>query len=255
MLLFFDYNIMLKNISTDVEYSWDPVIGRWQGSILSLWSCELWNINNTFYSEIQPINDIYNNEAMGVITPGFKYIGETQWLWASETLELLKKYGDTPEKAFWKYRTWLEAFWDVKLREIACPIKFDGGLSSYYFRKFEDVNPLNHTWEDGNSMLRGFLSDQNMSFRKLGIEWLGWELPHNALIDSQIQSIWIEFLLKLMQKNTQSHWELSSCYLKYGENVLLESNEVRWYVDWVRDSVPAIRNTPFGQDINYRSIL
>jgi len=244
-------------ISTDVEYSWDSQEEKWQWSLLALWSCELGNINNSFYRELQPINRIYNEAAMKAIAPWFQFIwSNVDEVEGCQILDRLQEYGMPPQMAMTEYQEWLWKFASQNIREIACPIKFDGGLTSYYFREFtRGRNPLTHSWEDGNSLLRGFLWDTSTSFRKLGIEGLGWELPHNALRDSQIQSIWIEFLLKLMQDNTVSGWELTALYMKSWKENLLTSQWVRNYVTWVGDSVAAIRNTPFWEEVEYSSIL
>lgn len=244
-------------ISTDVEYSWDSLTQRGQWSILSIGSCELANINNSFYRELQPINKVYNESAMRVITPWIHFIwdGLEELSW-EEVLDRLEKYGMPPKMALQEYTDWLAQFKSEHIREIACPIKFDGGLTSYYFREFFSWdNPLSHSGEDWNSMLRGFLWDSNMSFRKLWIESLAWELPHNALKDSQIQSIWIEFLLKLMQDNKDSKGELQRLYMQKWKEKLLESRDIRQYIIWVWDMVSSIQDANFWEEVEYNSIL
>lgn len=151
---------------------------------------------------------------------------------------------------------WLLQFSKNTIREIACPIKFDGWLSSYYFRKYVSWNnPLSHSGEDGNSLLRGLLGDLNISFSRLWIQAIGGNLPHNALQDAQIQSIWIEFLLKLMEDNAKIPGSISSLYHRKWKETFLISPEVKSYVDWIGDMVNSIRNTKFWEDVNYTSIL
>jgi len=192
---------------------------------------------------------------MAVVSPWFKTIGDTSKMTPVQVLEALKLHGKKPEECFWDYAAWLEWFTDTKLREIACPIKFDGWLKAYYFRMFADYNPLSFSWEDGNSMLRWFLNDQNTSFSRLGIQQLWWGLPHNALQDAQIQSIWIEFLLRLMKDNTESRGEILSLYMREGKEKFLLASWVKEYTEWCRDTVSDIATTEFWKDVNYRSIL
>jgi len=246
----------LTYISTDIEYSGESKWVLWQWSLLSLWSCELWNINNSFYSEIKPINRIYNDGAMWVIWPGFKYIWDhPEKMTSGEILDALQQFGDTPKEAFTKYTHWLSSFDWSDLKELACPIKFDGGLTAYYFREFIWENPLWFSGEDGNSMLRWFLRDTNISFSRLWIQKLWWSLPHNALQDSQIQAIWMEFLLYLMKFDKQNNGETSAIYQREWKQKFLDSREVTRSVEWVKDAVISIKSTDFWKNIPYTSIL
>lgn len=241
---------MKTYISTDVEYSWESNFSRWQGSLLSLWSCVVWDINTTFYSEIQPINRIYNEQAMQVIAPWFVHIWDTQWLSGEKILTLLEEKGVAPEELIRRYSSWLEKRWD-NIAEAATPIKFDGGLTSYYFRKYADKNPLWFSWLDGKSMLQWFLSDPNINFKKL----LWWEeLPHNALKDSQIQAIEMEFLFRMMQDARQ--WaDYQERYAQSFDKFYL-SPEVKNLITWSKDTISDIRNTKFWNRIrSYNTLL
>ncbi len=249
----------LKYISTDVEYSWWSWSELWQWSLLSIGSCVVWDINRTFYEEIKPINNIYSDEAIQVIKKGFKKLGDDLENTSSqEILDKLEELGVSPKEAFNSYKLWLENIETDKsysLQEIACPIKFDWGLTSYYFREFIWDNPLGYSWKDWNSILQWFLNDTNASFKKLGIKWLDEELPHNALQDSQIQAVSIEFLLKIIDENRKNNWELVTLYLSHWREALLSSKKIKQYVDWVWKTVESIRSTPFDQTIDYKSIL
>lgn len=246
----------LKYISTDVEYSWESKekLGQW--SLLSLWSCEVWDINNSFYAELKPITDIYSEEAINVIKGWFKWIWDNPENFSpQEVLLKLGKYWLKPDEAFWNYKEWLKLKKWYDLKELAAPVKFDWWLTAFYFREYVWSNPLWYRWEDSNSMLRWFLSDPHVSFGRFGLDILEQELPHNALQDAQIQWVWAEFLLKLMDDNKQSHWELLKTYYEWGYKMFIKSPEVTQYIEWLEDTVSTIHNTPFWQEINYKTIL
>ncbi len=239
-------------ISTDVEYSWDSWTHTGEGSLLSLWSCVIGDINNSFYTQIQPVSDIYNKQAMRAIAPGFMDLEIDFKNFSSEDVLLeLKKKWLSPKEAFGKYAAWLLTQ-DNKITEIACPIKFDGGLTSTYFRKYYSwENPLWYSWEDGNSMLRGFFRDTNLSFKKLQLRT--WELPHNALKDSQIQAVEIELLFKLMSLDVKQISDLQEMYVSHWIPGL--SGLIKDDIEWVTDTISMICNNDCGARLNYESIL
>lgn len=240
---------MNTNISTDVEYSWESDTRRWQWSLLSLWSCIVGDINTSFYAEIQPINGIYNERAMQTIAPWFVTLWDITWLNWEEILNLLREKGEHPREFIERYSAWLNEKWQVS--EIASPIKFDGGLTGYYFRRYAKSNPFWFSGSDGKSMLQGFFSDTRVSFKKLLWEQ---ELPHNALKDSQIQAVEFELLLRMM-KDTKSWADYQARYHKSLDN-FRASSEIQNLLTWTRDTISSIRRTPFSSPITtYSSIL
>lgn len=240
-----------KYVSTDIEYSGDSKQKQWQGSILSLGSCVVWDINTAFYREIQPINDIYNENAMMTISPQFQFLWDISWLTWREILGVLKEKGISPQEFISSYKEWLDSLWNQRLVELASPIKFDGWLLAYYFRQYWDENPLGFSWIDSKSMLQWFLSDPNINFKK--ILW-SWELPHHALRDSQIQAVEAEMLFKMMQDVRQ--WaDYQHRYARSKEH-FESSQQVKNIIVWAKDTISSIRNTWIWEQVQgYRTIL
>ncbi len=244
---------MNNYLSVDIEYSWDSEEGA--GGIISLWACVVWDINSTFYRELKPINENYDDDAMKVASKWLKTIwDDITKLSSKEILDRLQKYWIDAKVALLAYTKWIEELNLDLLVEAAYPIKFDGGLMAGYFKKYKLENPLGYGWMDAKSMLQWFLCDDTASFRDLGIKGDS-DLPHNALQDAQVQSIYIEFLLWAMKKNIERNWELVNKYHNEGKEGFIKDTEVGKQVVWVREMVWNIHDTGVWENIDYRSIL
>jgi DNA polymerase III epsilon subunit-like protein len=163
-------------ISVDVEAS-GPIPGEY--SMLSIGACEVGNIKNTFYIEIQPITEKFIPEAMKV---------------NGLSLENLKKNGVSPHKTMRKFADWVKRISDAKRPVfVAFNLAFDWSFVSYYFVMFgTGYNPFGISGIDAESVW----------FGKTGCTWseaskthikraLGLRLDHthNALDDAKEQAI------------------------------------------------------------------
>jgi ribonuclease T len=103
-------------ISVDVEAS-GPIPGEY--SMLSIGACEVGNIKNTFYIEIQPITEKFIPEAMKV---------------NGLSLQNLKKNGESPYEAMRKFADWIKRIPDTKRPVfVAFNLAFDWSFVCYYF--------------------------------------------------------------------------------------------------------------------------
>lgn len=79
---------------------------------------------------------------MKAISHGFQYLGaDVGNITGEQILNRLRQYGAPPEEVFHEYTHWLSTHQEP-ICEVASPIKFDGGLTAYYFRTFCEKNPF-----------------------------------------------------------------------------------------------------------------
>jgi DNA polymerase III epsilon subunit-like protein len=169
-------------ISVDVEAS-GPIPGEY--SMLSLGACEIANMKNTFYSEIQPLNENRMEEAMEV---------------HGLSLDKLKKEGLSPCEATRKFADWIK--WISNGKDpifVAFNLGFDWSFVNYYFIKFTGHNPFGASGIDAESVwfgkFGGQWSDVSMTKIKRALE-LDIPHTHNAGDDAEEQAVIFERIIQ-----------------------------------------------------------
>lgn len=168
-------------ISVDIEAS-GPIPGEY--SMLSIGACEVRNVDNDFYIELQPISDKFVKEALDV---------------CSLSMEELKQRGSSPYEAMRKFSDWIK--WTAKEGRtvfVGFNAPFDWSFVNYYFIRFAGGNPFGISCIDIKSVWLG----------KSGCTWSGTskthikraldlklEHTHNALDDAKEQAIIFERIL------------------------------------------------------------
>lgn len=162
-------------ISVDIEAS-GPIPGEY--SMLSLGACEIANMKNTYYAEIQPLNENCVAEAMKV---------------NGLSLDKLKKEGLSPYKAMRKFADWIKLISNGKDPIfVAFNLGFDWSFVNYYFVKYIGYNPFGVSGIDAESVWFGIYGGQwgDASMAKIK-RVLELDIPHthNAGDDAEEQAI------------------------------------------------------------------
>jgi ribonuclease T len=147
--------------------------------MLSIGACEVGNIKNTFYIEIQPITEKFIPEAMKV---------------NGLSLENLKKNGVSPHEVIRKFADWIKRISHAKRPAfVAFNLAFDWSFVSYYFVMFgASYNPFGISGIDAESVWFGKMDCTWSEASKTHIKRaLGLRLDHthNALDGAKEQAI------------------------------------------------------------------
>lgn len=162
-------------ISVDVEAS-GPIPGEY--SMLSIGACEVANLNNGFYKELQPISEKYVKKALDV---------------CGLSMEELRKSGTSPYEAMREFADW--TMWTAGERKpifVGYNAGFDWSFINYYFIRFTGENPFGVSSLDIKSVWLGMTgsswsgTSKTQVKRKLGIDV---EHTHNALDDAKEQAV------------------------------------------------------------------
>jgi len=236
-------------LSVDIEHTWASKLA-W-GSIISLGSCVVWDIDNSFYQEMKPINEGFHEEAIQVWAKNLLCLeGQKNLSW-EEIMAILNEKWEKPEVTLQKYSKWVQQL-PTKHIEAAAPIKFDGWLMAEYYRLYNISNPLWYSGEDINSLLRGLISNTSLGIKSLYVR--GNDIPHNALRDAQIQAIEMELILELMKINAETRWELtwiinSTDKINKGLKKLHTHNLTQELFSWAKKVIKIIAKTPIEEEL------
>jgi len=144
-------------ISVDVEAA-GPVPATY--SMLSLGAVPIHELDSTFYTEIQPINEHYVPEAMQVV---------------GRTLEEFQKTGKPPGEAMTDFRRWIGAVaGDAKPVFVGFNATFDWAFVNFYFQQYLGDNPLGIGGIDIKSYY-------------MGLSGCGWEDTKSSKIPSKFK--------------------------------------------------------------------
>ncbi len=169
-------------ISVDVETA-GPYPGEY--SLLSIGACTIYEPRQTFYVELQPINDKISEESLLV---------------HHLTLERLRQNGQPPEQALLNLEAWVQGLQPAGGRPVfvAFNAAFDWMFVSYYFHRFLGHNPFGHSALDVKAYFMGLqgCTWEETSMRHLAPRYLGdRELTHHALRDALDQAEIFEKML------------------------------------------------------------
>jgi ribonuclease T len=169
-------------ISVDVEAS-GPIPGEY--SMLSIGACEVANLNNGFYKELQPISEKYVKKALDV---------------CGLSMEELGKSGTSPHEAMREFTDWtMRTAGERKPIFVGYNAGFDWSFINYYFIRFTGENPFGVSSLDIKSVWLGMTgtswsgTSKTQVKRKLGIDA---EHTHNALDDAKEQGVIFDKMLR-----------------------------------------------------------
>ncbi len=165
-------------ICVDVETS-GPVPGDY--SLLSIGACTVFEPRQTFYIELQPINENSTPEASQVHRLSFEHLMEV---------------GVPPEQAMVRFEAWLQGLSSPgkNLLFVAFNAPFDWMFVNYYFHHYLRHNPFGHAAIDIKAFYMGLTGRPwaETSWRyidqKYKVEQAEDQLTHHALQDALDQA-------------------------------------------------------------------
>ena len=129
-------------VSVDVEAS-GPVPGEY--SMLSVGAVDLEDRSNTFYAELKPITDRYDEKALAVAMPGRSHAS-------------LYETGEDPGEVMRRFAAWVEALAEDGGRRpvlVAHNAPFDWMFVAWYFWHFVGRNPFGWDALDTRALFMG----------------------------------------------------------------------------------------------------
>ena len=112
-------------ISVDIEAS-GPIPGEY--SMLSIGSCVVGQVEQSFYAELKPLNDNFDEKAIKV---------------TGLSMETLQEKGEPPAAAMARFEEWLkEVSGDSRPVFVAFNATFDWSFTHWYFIKFLGHDPF-----------------------------------------------------------------------------------------------------------------
>lgn len=162
-------------ISVDVETA-GPNPSQY--SLLSIGACVLWKPEETFYIELQPVNDEMLPDAFAIHGLDLAY---------------LKENGLPPTEAMARFETWLTQALPGGKRPIfvAFNAPFDWMFVNDYFHRFLGRNPFGHSALDIKAFYMGITGSawQETVMSKVSETILdGRQINHNAMQDALDQA-------------------------------------------------------------------
>lgn len=189
--------------SVDVEAS-----GRdWQRySLLSIGACLVGKRGETFYEEMQSLDDAYDERALRIGCLGLKSlteIGETNRAYnpryeafqPKQVLQHLRCYSKEPPTVMTAFREWVLATAEGKAPIfVSSPLTFDYPFVKRYFSLFSIANPFQEG-QDMRTVYEDLIASRDLSIDQLGLDPKELDPSHNALEDALLQARVFEKLL------------------------------------------------------------
>lgn len=156
----------MSYISIDIEADWPC---PWLYSIVSIWAVIVESeLTKTFYAELAPISDQYNEEALAI-----------SWFsrWEHECF-------NDPQQMMEKFEKWIEANSNGKPKFIADNLAFDWQWINYYFHKYLGYNPFWFSWTRINDLYAWMEKDVRQS-NKWQKKYRKTKHSHNPVDDAK----------------------------------------------------------------------
>ncbi len=194
--------------SVDVEASGkDPQ----RFSMLSLGSCLVGRVEETFYREIKPIDSEFQERAMRIGCLGLRSleeIGKHDWTYNPryevfnpvQVMEYLREQGQEAGEVMNQFQNWVVEKADGKEPVfISTPVKFDYTFVTRYFSHFNVQNPFQEK-QDPRTLYDDLIRTKDLSINQLGLDTTELEPSHNALEDAILQATIFEKLLEFAER-------------------------------------------------------
>ncbi len=157
--------------SVDVETS-GPNPGQY--SLLALGACTVFEPQETFYMEVQPVGDAFTAEALAI---------------SNLDMEKLKVNGQPPKEAMRHFAEWVTGVAGHGTRAVfvALNAPFDWMFVNDYFHRYLGRNPFGHSALDIKALYMGLTGAawQDTHLAAMAERYqLDMELTHNALQDA-----------------------------------------------------------------------
>lgn len=178
-------------VCVDIE-SAGPIPGDY--SLLSIGACTIFEPQQTFYIELQPINQNATEEAASVHKLSF---------------ERLMLEGIPPVEALTRFEAWLanEAVPHQQPLFVAFNAAFDWMFVNYYFNHYLGHNPFGHTAIDIKAFYMGMAGAlwSQTSWREISLKYMTeLHLTHHALQDALDQAeLFKKMLAETRNKSNQ----------------------------------------------------
>jgi DNA polymerase III epsilon subunit-like protein len=178
-------------ICVDIEAS-GPVPGDY--SLLSIGACTVFEPRQTFYIELQPVNENTTQEAAKVHHLSLQHLMDT---------------GVPPQQALARFEAWLQGLTPPGTTPllVAFNAPFDWMFVNDYFHRFLGRNPFGHAALDIKAFYMGFAGAawEETTMRHVSDRFLGRkELTHHALRDAMDQADIFSRMLEAARLRSQN---------------------------------------------------
>jgi DNA polymerase III epsilon subunit-like protein len=180
----------LKNcVSVDIE-SAGPYPARY--AMLSIGACLVTDIQSTFYLELKPDREDYQEHALSI--SGF-------------SIQQLEQDGVDPKEAMHAFAEWLGDSVPGQPICVAFNAPFDWMFISDYFHRYYGSNPFGHSAIDIKALFMGLTGsewrDTRMDIVNINLG-LDKTLSHHALEDAQDQAhLFMHIIARLQKKSSK----------------------------------------------------
>ncbi len=194
--------------SVDVEASGkDPQ----RFSMLSLGSCLVGRVEDTFYREIKPINQEFQEQAMRIGCLGLRSLEEIgkhdltynpcyEVFNPIQVMSHLQQQGEEARDVMDNFKNWvIQKSEGKKPVFISTPVTFDYTFVSRYFSLFTIQNPFQEK-QDPRALYEELIRTKDLSIDQLGLNTRELNQTHNALEDAILQARIFEKLLEFAKK-------------------------------------------------------
>ncbi len=194
--------------SVDVEASGkDPQ----RFSMLSLGSCLVGRVEETFYREIKPINQEFQERAMRIGCLGLcslEEIGKLDLTYNPRyevfnpihVISHLQQQGEEARDVMNNFKNWvIQKAEGKKPVFISTPVKFDYTFVIRYFSLFGIQNPFQEK-QDPRTLYEDLIRTRDLTIDQLGLNTKELNSSHNALEDAILQARIFEKLLDFAER-------------------------------------------------------
>ncbi len=176
-------------------------------SMISLGSCLVGRINETFYQEIKPIDQDFQEKAMRIGCLGLhslEQIGKDDWTYnpryevfdPAKVIRHLQQHGQQAAEVMNQFKKWVVEKADGRTPVfISTPVTFDYTFVTRYFSLYAVQNPFQEK-QDPRALYEELIRTRDLSIEQLGLNTTELEPSHNALEDAILQARIFEKLLE-----------------------------------------------------------
>ncbi len=183
--------------SVDVEASG---VDQQRFSMISLGSCLVEKLDETFYAEIKPLDLAFQERALRVGCLGLRcleQLGRDDWTYnpryevfdSVKVMKHLQESGEEPAAVMDNFRCWVKEKADGRKPVfVASPVRFDHTYIARYFSLFSLQNPFEETKDPRQLYEELVANKKDFDIEQLGLKAEELEPSHNALEDALLQA-------------------------------------------------------------------